>query len=190
MFGLFGLSSSQTTCNSIGDGTFVLGGCYILNATLSIVYECSSDEIVTVSGYKNTDCSGSAFASVDYNSSVATFTCDETDCDFILINTYLSDECSGVPASQSYLYVDQCLSFGSGSIEYTCSGDSYSSTVYTSDDCTGTSADLTVNTTDTSGICIEYDCSGSGGSSDANKNIISSSLLLFGALLFGFIILV
>ena len=179
----------SVTCNTIAGGLIAPGGCYVVNASFSAVYECSSSgNEVIASGYKSVDCSGSAVVTLTFNSSWITFDCDETDCDVVVVNTYTGDSCDGVPDSQGYFYVGQCLSYTGGvSVEYTCSGDSYTTSIYTSDDCSGDSTDVTVDGGTLTGFCYEYDCA-SISSSPANKQFIINYINLIFISLIAFII--
>ena len=162
--GFANVGNGQTvTCNSVGTyGSYATDVCYIYNASLSLMYSCASDTELTVTGYSGTSCNNEIM-SVTYDNSEATFTCNETDCDAILFNSYTDGNCSGsdIPDEQEHLYVDACLEVGTISIKYKCVSDNINSVItktYTSDDCSGTPSDTVNEGGVRSDVCYQYDC--------------------------------
>ena len=159
------------TCNTYSG--IPTGVCWQATESLQYYIECDGTDAVIYNIYDDESCGTSSDPSIsytisadDFNSSYIPFNCDNDDdeiCDYAILRYYTDDDCTG-DYFDGPLVMNQCYTPSSNaSWKYSCSGNTLTSTAYTSGDCTGTSYTVSINYEDFSDsvsgcyeVCISF----------------------------------
>ena len=181
LFSVINGQYTDWTCNHYG--TYTVDMCFQYSGSLEYLFECNGTDAISFKTYTDGKC-GESGATVYTNTIISTstglFACDQSSaCDVFVVSFYTDEDCTGDSYFELGFVVDQCYSGSGSSLEYSCSGSKLTTKSYTSDDCSGSSTDVTVNYndyTDTISGCIEISCAGAGGSSAPKLQIYNTSL--------------